>query len=68
MYKKGKYVLVIGAVVVVLLMVSSTCAVNVETPNIKTDISHPCEIFLTIFHCFMHYCRSTMQSHVVQGI
>ena len=35
MYKKGKYVLVIGAVVVVLLMVSGACAVNVETPNIK---------------------------------
>jgi len=29
MKKRGKYVLVIGAVVVTLLMVSSACAVNV---------------------------------------
>lgn len=34
MKKKGKYVLVIGAVVVVMLMVSSACAVNVVSNKI----------------------------------
>ena len=39
MYKKGKYVLVIGAVVVVLLMVSSACAVNVvQSNNVKKSL------------------------------
>ena len=43
MYKKGKYVLVIGAAVVVLLMVSSTCAVNIIQPN-EIKIIDDCNI------------------------
>ena len=39
MYKKGKYVLVIGAVVVALLMISSACAVNVvQSNNVKSSL------------------------------
>ena len=37
--KKGKYVLIIGAVVVALLMVSSACAVNVvQSSNVKKSL------------------------------
>jgi len=58
MKKKGKYVLVIGAVVVVLLMVSSACAVSVvqeskaknATENDSNEIYIDPNIYLTRKH------------------